>query len=262
MATRIKNAIIITVANFKGGVGKTTTVLNLAFAFVAKGLKVLIIDHDSQGNATMGLGVKVSSELRTIKEALEDMQGLPCYQINERLSLVPSDIRLSTIEKDLHKVKGRYGRLRTLIDEIRNQFDIILIDCPPNHGMETNGPLLAAQWVIVPFETTLFSIRGLRDMYNTMDEARLRNPSLAVLGLLPVRHKNTKDHEFVLAETREMYPEDLLTSYIRESTTVSATQLARKNIFEYLPKSYGAKDYGSLAEEVLQKLNITIENGK
>ena len=263
MAT-LKKAITITIANFKGGVGKTTTLLNLAHEFVLRGFKVLIIDHDPQGNATSGLGVTVSPTLRTLSEALKDMKGLPCYVIEEKLHLVPTDERLTNIDNDLKDIKGRFGRLCQLIDAVRNQYDLIFIDCPPAHGMGTNGPLIAADKVLIPIETAMFSIRGLQEMYSTIEEAKSRNPSLSVLGILPTRHKmSSKDHRFVLAEVRQMFPNDILSTCIRDSTSISAAQLARTNIFEFLPKSNGAIDYRRLADEIARKLNINSkENGE
>lgn len=245
----------IAIANFKGGVAKTTSTINLAGIFQRKGYKVLVIDHDPQGNLTSGFGIGINENIRTLHEAIIDMNSLPIYSVRENLDIVPSDIRLSSIEKELRGTKGRVKRLAELLSQVKENYDIILIDCPPNHGVGSNSALVAADYVLIPMEATLFSIKGLKEMFETIEVAKGINKTIKILGIFITRFRKTKDKLNVLTELHERYPDIVLQAIIRDTTSVSAGQLARTDILTYDPRSKGAEDYINLANEIIDKLS-------
>lgn len=246
----------IAITNFKGGVGKTTTTINLAHLFSRKGLKVLVIDHDSQGNATSGFGVSTDQGTRTLHDSLVDMKGLPIYKVADGIYLCPSDLRLTNIESELYGVKGRVRRLKQLLDEISEEYDVALIDCPPNHGIGSNSSLIAADEVLIPMEASLFSVKGVKDILSTIDIAKEYNNELHLLGMFVNRFRKTSDHIAILSELREKYPELVLNTVVRESSSISISQLNRMSITVARPKSIGALDFSHLADEISSKLNL------
>lgn len=248
-------AITIAINNLKGGVGKTTTAINLSAELARTGYRTLIIDNDPQGNATSGLGVGLNDESRTLFEAIIDMQSLPCYTVRENLQLCPSDTRLSAIENKLQGTKGRVNRLKSLIETTQSNYDIIIIDSPPNHGTGTYSALVAADYVIVPMEATLFSVKGLKDMEMTLQIAQTYNSRLRLLGLLLTRFRKTIGHQAIVNEVMSRYPETIFTTIIKESAAISSAQLQRTDVVSYAPGSQGAAQYRAFTQEVLSRIN-------
>lgn len=251
----MNNRKTICIATKKGGAGKTTTAVNLACIWAREGHRVLLIDHDAQGNATTALGIRLSESDRSLHEAIVDMEGLPIVTVRDNLFLCPADIRLATIEQDLHSVKGRVFRLSQLLEPIRSQFDFIVIDCPPNHGVGTNSALVASDYVLIPTEATLFGVRGVVDMLDTLEVANVRaSHPIELLGILVTRMRRTRDQASVIEQLRQRYPQHVLDTVIRESASVAASQLYCDDVAHYHLSSNGAADYLSLSKEILRKL--------
>ena len=252
------NPTSISISNHKGGVGKTTTAMNLAAFMSRSGMNVLLVDCDAQGNLTTlnGLPTKMEgrTEGRTIFDALAENKNLPIIHVGDHLDIVPSDIRLSNIEAQMVGVKGRVLRLASLLKPFRDRYDVIILDCPPFLGVGNNSALVASDYVIVPMEASLLSVKGLQVIDDTINAAHSANPNLRLGGIAITRYRNTRDQRSVMNEIRERYPGQLFDTVIRETTSISAAQLARKDIFTYDAHCIGAVDYGKLAMEIITKL--------
>ena len=248
------NPTSISISNHKGGVGKTTTAMNLAAFMSQRGMNVLLVDCDAQGNLTTLNGFPPSMEGRTIYDALVENKDLPIVHVGEHLDVVPSDIRLSNMEAQMVGVKGRVLRLAGLLKPLRILYDVIIMDCPPFLGVGNNSALVAADYVIVPMEASLLSVKGLQVIDDTINAAHSVNPNLQLGGIAITRYRNTRDQRSVMNEVKERYPGLLFDTVIRETTSISAAQLARKDIFTYDAHCIGAVDYGKFGMELITKL--------
>ena len=246
-------SISFCISNHKGGVGKTTTAMNLAAFMSRSGMNVLLVDCDAQGNLTTLNGLPTNMG-RTIYDALVENRNLPIIHVGDQLDVVPSDMRLSNIEAQMVGVKGRVLRLASLLKPLRDRYDVIILDCPPFLGVGNNSALVASDYVIVPMEASLLSVKGLQVIDDTINAAHSANPNLRLGGIAITRYRNTRDQRSVMNEVRERYPGQLFDTVIRETTSISAAQLARKDIFTYDAHCIGAVDYGKLAMEIITKL--------
>lgn len=249
------DATVVTLVNLKGGCGKTTTSINLSYGLAGDGYRTLLIDHDPQKNATVSTGVCIGAKT-TLYDAIVNGEPLPHYKVVKNLDIVPSDERLFNLDKDLANIKGRNSRLANLIEPIKKEFDVIVIDCPPNNGIASNGSLIAADHVLIPAEAALFSLQGIKKMELAIEAARHYNSKLQMLGIVITRYRKSKDHEFALAEVRGLYGDKVFGSIIREASCISAAQLARTSVFEYAPRSNGSADYTSLLDEIIVRLDL------
>ena len=176
-------------ANQKGGVGKTTTVVNLGSYLALAGDRVLVVDLDPQGNATSGLGIDRATIDRSVYQAVID--GVPLADLTQPgplpdLDVVPSTVSLAGAEIELAPAEGRERRLRRLLDAVVDQYDYVLIDCPPNLGLLTVNGLVAANSVIIPVQTQYYAMKGLNNLVKVINMIRMKlNRQLRILGLLP-----------------------------------------------------------------------------
>ena len=252
---------IISVLNFKGGVGKTTTAVNLADALHRNGKKVLVVDCDSQRNATFILDCDkdVDETIYTSLEAIAKKQpnsGLAIFEHEEGFDFVPGDIKLKSVDVLLDKVLSRENQLKRLLAVPRNDYDYVLIDCPPNAGMMTVNAMVASDSLLIPIDSQPMALDGLKDIVELYNEIKADlNPNLTILGYLLTRYrKNYATCAEVVNFLKARKGAYLLNTYIRENITIGKAAGKRMTIFEFDPESRGANDYQLLAEELINKV--------
>jgi chromosome partitioning protein len=250
-------AKIIAMCNQKGGVGKTTSTINLGAALVEYGRKVLLIDLDPQGALSVGLGVPSQGMDRTIYNALmERRTSLADVRVStgiKGLDLVPSNIDLSAAEVQLVSEVAREQTLLRVLAEVRQDYDYILIDCQPSLGLLTVNALTAAQGVIIPLECEFFSLRGVALLVETIDKVKERlNPSLEISGILATMYDPRTVHcREVFSRVVEAFGDTVFQTVIQRTVRFPETTVAGQPITTWAPSSSGAGAYRDLAKEVL-----------
>jgi len=250
---------IISIANQKGGVGKTTTACNLSAGLAIRGFHTLLIDLDSQCNTTQ---TYMAPEL--IKTTLADVLvghrervqiADAIYETHlENLDLVPSHIRLALLERNV-QIEEQY-RLKDCLDSL-SEYDFVIIDCPPSLGMTLTQALLASSHVIVPIAAQYYPLEGVVDLTNTIHATRRPNPNLHVLGYLCTYFDSrNKICGEALAKIQEMFPTEVFETVIRSNVKLQTAPAFRKTIYEHAPGSHGSEDYDSLTDEVIQRLAV------
>ena len=248
-------ARIIAIVNQKGGVGKTTTTINLGGALQQKGYKVLLIDLDGQANLTESMGL--SAELpQTIYGAMKGEYTLPVFELENGLSVVPSCLDLSATESELINEPGRELILKGLIAKLleTRKFDYILIDCPPSLGLLTLNALTSADFLIIPVQAQFLAMRGMAKITNVVGIVKERlNPNLNIGGIVITQFDKRKTLNKSVAELiSESFCDKVFKTVIRDNVSLAEAPIKGMNIFEYNKNSNGAKDYMELAKEVLK----------
>lgn len=247
---------IIAIANWKGGVGKTTSVASLGAALAMKGYKVLCIDLDAQMNLTYALTGKEDQE-ESVYHALVNDERLPVVNVSTNLDVVPASIELARAEIDLSTKIAREGILKSLIEEISDRYNFIIIDCPPSLGIVTTNALVAADEVFIPLTAEAFPLKGLKMLDDVISEVQRRiNHKLKLGGVFFTRFNNRKLNKEVEKIIIARYGDCVFSTKIRENIALAESPLSATPIFDYSPESNGAKDYNSLADEVLSRADI------
>lgn len=251
---------IVALANQKGGVGKTTTALNLAAVLADKGKKVLLVDSDPQGNASSGVGVFKTNEDKNIyscysgaKEAVDCI--LPTSQKN--LFILPASINLVGVEVELIAQDNREKRLKTILRSIREQFQYVLIDCPPSLGLLTINSLTAADSVLIPMQCEYFALEGLAQLVQTIRKVKKNfNQGLFIEGLLLTMYdgRNRLTHS-VASEIQNHFGEQVYQTVIPRNVRLSESPSHGQAILEYDANCSGAKAYKLLGTEFLQRMH-------
>lgn len=250
---------VIAITNQKGGVGKTTTSVNLSAALAYMGKKVLLIDIDPQANATQGIGVDRSTLELTVYDAIT--QNVPLQDIVistdvEGLDIVPANIDLAGVEIELSQVKsGREQRLKRALDEMKEQYEYVIIDCPPALGLLNTNALTAADSVLIPVQCEYYALEGLTQLLNTiLLTQKVFNENLTIEGvLLTMLDSRTNLGIEVSQEVRKYFREKVYDVVIPRNIKLSEAPSEGLNIFDYDKTSEGAKAYAKLAKEVVKR---------
>jgi chromosome partitioning protein len=252
---------VIAVANQKGGVGKTTTVINLATSLAVERRRILIVDSDPQGNLTSGVGCRAAvTETGTLYSALTaeppaDLAALIVPTPVEGMQLVGADRQLTGAEVEMVTLAQREERLKHVLGPLRDQYDFILIDCPPSLGLLTLNALVAADSVLIPLHCEYFALEGLADLVGTMRRVRSAlNPALDIEGvLLTMFDDRTNLGQQVAANVRQFFAEKVFATVIPRNIRLGEAPSHGLPALLYDPKSRGAEAYQALARELLQR---------
>jgi chromosome partitioning protein len=255
---------VIVVANQKGGVGKTTTSVNLAACLAAMGQRVLLFDLDPQANATSGVGVEKIEGASSYRPLLGD--GLLAEKIKstayERLSLIPSEVDLCGVDVELARAENHLQRVALALAPVRDsgQFDLILVDCPPSLGILTLNAFAVADGVLVPLQCEYYALEGISMMHRVLTQLREAgvNPGLEIFGVvMTMFDSRTKLSNEVVNEVRNLLGERVFETMIPRSTKLAEAPSFGKPIIHYDKYSASAAAYEVLAQEVLKRLNST-----
>ena len=248
----------IAIFNQKGGVGKTTTNINLAACLALRGKKILIMDIDPQGNTTSGMGISKKNLTFTMYEVLIDESTDPMSAILdtsiENLKILPASVKLAGAEIELVQLEGREKRLKKAIDMIRGHFDYIFIDCPPSLGLLTINSLTAVDSVLIPIQCEFYALEGVSQLMSTIELVKKSlNPDLTIKGvILSMFDGRTNLSIQVVEEVKKYFKEKVYSTVIPRNIRLAEAPSYGMPIMEYDPKSKGAVAYMEFADEFLE----------
>lgn len=258
---------VIGVVNQKGGVGKTTTTVNLGAALAEKGKRVLLVDMDAQANLTTHLGLGAKEDPENLETSggpefstYDILKGnKPAKEVilnrSKNLDVLPSNLLLSAADLELGGVVGRELLLKRALQPVKDDYDVVVIDCPPALGLLSLNALAAVEKVIIPVQSEYLALHGVRQLLDTIDQVKnIYNPTLVVGGVLICLHDSRKRLARAVSDTIRAYFGDLVfDAVIRTNVALAEAPASGQTIFEYAPRSTGAEDYEALAKEVLDE---------
>lgn len=254
-----KMASIVSIANQKGGVGKTTTAINLSAFLGKKGKRTLLVDMDPQGNASSGFGLDVHKLNRTIYEVLlEEFSSIECIlpTKEENVWILPSNVNLAGLEVDLLEKENKNDQLKLILNKLRNQYDYIIIDCPPNLGVLTLNGLCASDGVIIPLQTEYYALEGITQLMRIINRVQKSlNPALVLVGvLLTMYDSRTSLSKMVVDDVKEHFKDKVFETIIPRNVKLSEAPSFGKSIHVYAPDSAGAIAYEKATDEFIKKI--------
>ena len=252
---------IIAIANQKGGVGKTTTTINLAAALKEANQKVLIIDLDPQANATIGSGIsRELVNITTYDLLISDINASEVIynKIDTNLHIMPASIKLETLAENMNIIKEKELQLYNKLQEIKEEYDYILIDCPPSLGLIIDNALFASDSIIIPVECEYFAYDALTQMVNKINQVQNRkkeyNLNLVIEGVLLTKLDNRNIFGYKIVEkVQELFPNLTYKTIIRRSSHLQEASMYGKSVLDFAYNSRGSKQYRELAMEILEK---------
>ena len=249
---------IISIINQKGGVGKTTTAVNLAAFLADKGYKTMLVDADSQGNATSGLSKDVESK-ETLYDVLLDDASIEEAVVKtdiKKLSILPASIDLAGAEIEMVSMEKREFLMKRKLDQVRDKYDFILIDCPPSLGLMTLNALVASQEILIPIQAEFYALEGLSQLVKTVQVVtRKLNPGLSILGILLTMFDGRTNLSLQVAdEVKKYFGNKVFRTVIPRSVKLSEAPSFGEPILTYAPKSKGAEAYKKLCREVIKRV--------
>lgn len=253
-----KEAKIISFANHKGGVGKTTTTASVGSILSSLGFKVLLVDLDAQANLTVSL-LKNEPDDSIYYALTGKAESLPIVPVTDSLSIVPSSLQLAAAEIELTAALSRERILASLLEPLKEQYDFILIDCPPSLGLLTLNAFTASTDIIIPLVAEVLPFKGLTMINRFTQQVKTRlNPATHIFGILLTRWENTNLSRQIEQGLRSELGDKVFNTKIRKNVTIAEAPLESKNIMDYAPRSNGAVDYKAFTYELLAKLGITL----
>jgi len=254
---------IISVVNQKGGVGKTTTSINLAAYLAHLGKFVLLVDLDPQANATSGLGIDYNNLNKGIYETLIDTHRVNDIVLNTAISgykIAPATLNLAGANVELVNLDNREFKLHNALLSARNDYDYIIVDCPPSLGLLTLNSLVAAEKLLIPVQAEYYALEGLGQLVNTINLIKQNlKPDLDVLGaVLTMYDKRNNLSDEILHQLYQYFPNRIFRSVIPRNIRLTEAPSYGKSILEYDPKSKGARAYERLAREILDLTNMNL----